>query len=220
MKIFRTCFGPLILFAVMAIAGCGHSHSTQITTTTSILSNASIDGDIELTLTDTYIITQGMSPTIQSVFAGVDPVGGSEFRAFLNFPLGGAGGIPYDGIIDSASLDIYINTLQSNSDTVPIRIELVSFDQSTLFYTDFDRVIQPPLTYITINPPISIADVGSMISIDVTTLMDEAQAQGLRDFQVRILEDFNISISGIIEINDTTGTNRSSLAPLLTVSYH
>jgi hypothetical protein len=55
--------------------------------------------------------------------------------------------------------------------------------------------------------------------VDVTAFMQKAQQLGFPDFQVRIMEDFGIVTPGIIEINDTTGTNRQFLAPLLEVTY-
>jgi len=160
-----------------------------------------------------------MSPAVQSIFAGVDPVSLTETRAFLDFPLGGTGGIPYNAVIDSASLDIFINDVQPTPTTVPILIYLVSFQPPTLLATDYDRNLQPPLFTLSVIPTISSADIGHNINIDVTNLMVNAQSMGLTDFQVRILEDFGSS-PGLIEINDSTGANRSSLAPLLTVTYH
>jgi hypothetical protein len=49
--------------------------------------------------------------------------------------------------------------------------------------------------------------------------MIEAQRRGLVDFQVRIMEDLGPAIPILLEINDTTGANRASFAPLLTVNY-
>ena len=216
----RILYTLLILATFLVNAGCSHSSSPSITT--SILSDSSVDGDIEQLATNSYVITQGMSISsgVQSVFAGVDPDTTNETRAFLDFPLGGSDGVPVDAIIDSATLELYIDSLNTNSIMVPIRIELVSFDQSTLIATDYDRVIQPPLAYITIQPPISSDDVGTSITLDVTSLVEEAQARSLPDFQVRILEDFGTSVAGIIEIDDSTGIDRKSFGPLLTVTYH
>ena len=212
----------LFIGVVLAAAGCdngGSSTSPQISYTSIIVSDSSYDGDIERIAANSFTITQGMSPTVQSVFAGVDPGALTEFRAFLDFPLGGAGGVPYDAVIDSAYLDIFIDSIQSNTDTIPILIDLVTFQPPNLVTTDFDRGVQPSLATISIRPPISVTDVGSNISIDVTALMEEAQSRGFTDFQLRILEDFEAS-PGLIEINDTTGTNRTALAPQLTVIYH
>jgi hypothetical protein len=160
-----------------------------------------------------------MSPTVQSVFAGIDPVAGTEFRAFLDFPLTGAGGVPGDAVIDSAFLDIHIDSLQPNIGTIPILIELVSFQPPTLLETDFDRTLQPPLASLVLDPPLTQADVGSNVSIDVTPLMLEAQRRGLVDFQVRIMQDLGPAIPILVEIDDTTGVDRGSFAPLLTVTY-
>jgi len=209
-------YAILTIFTILVLAGCGGSNSSPQIFSTSILSDPANDGDIELTLSNTYTITQGMSPSVQSVFAGVDPATSHEFRAFLDFPLGGAGGVPYDAIIDSATLRINIRSIQTTSSLIPMLVDLVSFQPPTLIATDFNRGF---FAYTRILPPVSQADVGHNIVIDVTSLMAEAQFRGLLDFQVRIMNDFGTS-PGLIEINDTTGIDRPSLAPLLTVTYH
>lgn len=204
------------MFAILVLTGCGGGNGSPQISSASIISDPAFDGDIELTLPNTYTIIQGMSPSVQSVLAGVDPATSHEFRAFLDFPLGGAGGVPSNAIIDSATLAINIRSIQTNFSSIPILIDLVSFQPPTLLATDFNRSF---LAYTRILPPVSQADVGHNIVIDVTSLMAEAQFRGLPDFQVRILNDFGTS-PGLIEINDTTGINRPSLAPLLTVTYH
>ncbi len=133
--------------------------------------------------------------------------------------MGGAAGVPATANIDSAFLDIYINSLQPGATTLPILIELVNYQPPTLLETDFDRSLQPPLGYVRVNPPFTASDVGTNVSIDVTSLMLQAQELGLVDFQVRIFEDLGPAIPGLIEINDTTGADRGSLAPLRTVTY-
>jgi hypothetical protein len=186
--------------------------------TVQIQSDPAYDGDIAATL-PAPTVTQGMtlSPPVQSVFAGIN-LNGDEYRAFLNFPLGGAGGVPGNANIDSAFLDIHVDSL-SPGGTLPIIIELVSFQPPGLIETDFDRAIQPPLATVIVSPSITTADVGANISIDVTPLMIEAQNRGLVDFQVRILEDLGPPLLILMEIDDTTGPNRAALAPLLTVTY-
>jgi hypothetical protein len=211
-------FAILMGFTILALTGCGGGGSYPQTITTSILSDPTYDGDIEQ-IGSSLSVTQGMSFSVQSVFAGINPATSNEFRAFLDFPLGGAAGVPSNAIIDSATLEININSIQTNYSPIPILIELVAFQPPTLIATDFDRSLQPPLAYTNILPPVSLADVGNYIVIDVTSLMAEAQFRGLTDFQVRILDDFGTS-PGLIEINDTTGGSRPSLAPLLTVTYH
>jgi hypothetical protein len=210
-------------YAVISLAGCGGGGDGGVAppppaVTAQILSDPGFDGDIAQTSPISFIVTQGMSPTVQSVFAGIDPVTRAEYRAFLDFPLTGAGGVPGNAIIDSAFLDIHIDGLQPTIGTIPIVIELVSFQPPTLLDTDFDRTLQPPLASIVVNPPISPADVGTNVSIDVTPLMVQAQNLGLVDFQVRILEDLGGGPI-LLEIDDTTGASRNTFAPLLTVTY-
>jgi len=53
----------------------------------------------------------------------------------------------------------------------------------------------------------------------VTTLMQEAQRQGLGRFQVRLLKGSGGTATGLVEINDTNGPTRPSRAPQLTVTY-
>jgi hypothetical protein len=222
--IYLRSFTMALACATISLTGCGggdgaSSTSTPSRITTQIFSDSAFDGDIEQTSLVSFTVTQGMSPTVQSVFAGIDPVALTEFRAFLDFPLTGSGGVPGNAVIDSAFLDIFIKGIQPNPGTIPIRIELVSFLPPTLLTTDFDRTLQMPLAFTIIAPPISQADVGANVSIDVTSLMVEAQRLGLIDFQVRILEDLGPAIPVLIEIDDTTGANRALHAPLLTVTY-
>src|SRR6185369_1687896 len=141
--------------------------------------------------------------------------------SFLVFHLTGAGGVPDNAIIDSAFLDIVINNIspQPLIGTIPLRIDLISFQPPNLIGSDYDRTIQPALATMTLSPPISQADFGSHVSINVTPLMDEAQRLGLLDFQLRILEDLGTVTPGLVEINDSNGVNRNTLAPLLEVTY-
>lgn len=209
----RKLFAAVTLSIILALSGCGGSATTPAYVA-HILSHPAYDGDIELNLANAFTVTQG---NVSSVFAGIDPVTGSEFRAFLDFPLTGAGGVPGNAIISSATLDIFIDSIsiQSAASSIPIRIELVSFPPQTLLASDYDRTIQPTLAVTTIIPPISRSDIRQHVSVDVTSLMVEAQRRGLADFQIRILEDLGFVFSGLIEIDDTT----VNLAPLLTVTY-
>jgi hypothetical protein len=209
--------------SLLGLGGCGGdggngSGPTQVVT--HILSDAAYDGDIEQTSPSVYVVTQGMSATVQSVFAGIDPAAGTEFRAFLDFPLSGVGGVPGDAIIDSAFLEFFVNDVEPPSGSVPIRVDLVSFQPPTLLGTDFDRSAQPPLASALVQGDVTKADVGNFVAVDVTPLMVEAQRLGLLNFQVRIMEDLGPAIFTLVEIDDSTGADRSSRAPLLTVTYH
>jgi hypothetical protein len=220
--IFVRKFAIGVAAAAISLAGCGGGGSGGAPPppiTTQILSDAGFDGDIEQTSPTTFIVTQGMSPNVQSVFAGINPGTLTEFRAFLDFQLSGPGGVPSNAMIESAFLDLHIDSLLPATGTLPILIELVSFQPPTLIGTDFDRTIQPPLAYVVVSPPFAPADIGTNVSIDVTDLMVQAQQLQLPDFQVRIMEDLGPAIPVLLEIDDTTGANRASLAPLLTVTY-
>jgi hypothetical protein len=197
---------------------CGGGGDSRPTIVTQILSDPAFDGDIVQFPPGVFTITQGNT---QSVFAGINPTTGAEYRAFLDFPLTGVDGVPANAVIVSATLDIFIDSilLQSPTSTIPIRIDLVYFQPPILIETDFNRTLQPALATTTIAPPISQADFGQHVFVDVTSLMTEAQRLGLANFQIRILEDLGIVSPGLIEINDTTGVNRVFLAPLLQVEY-
>lgn len=211
----------LLVSLVLIAAGCGSSENVVVpVVTTQILSEAGYDGDIAKAAgTGTLTITQGNT---QSVFAGFDPVDGAEYRTFLNFPLNGSGGVPGNAVIVYATLDLYINGITPNplTGTIPVRIDLVDFSPFTLVGSDFDRTILPALASTTISPPISPSDFAQHVPVDVTGLMVEAQRLGLLNFQLRILRDPGTTTPGLIEINDTIGANRGTLAPLLEVSYY
>jgi hypothetical protein len=207
--------------SLIVLAGCGgggdNIDQPEIVQT-QILSDSGFDGDIEQTGPDSAVVTQGMGPNVQNVLAGIDPNTGDEFRAFLHFPLGGSGGVPANARIDSAFLEVFIDDLDPTNAVVPVRVELVSFQQP-MVATDFDRTAQPPLAFVTLSPRLGPSDVGKYVPIDVTPLMIEAQRRGLADFQVRIMEDLGPPIDGLFAINDTTSSDRGKTAPLLTVNY-
>lgn len=205
--------------ALIGLAGCGGGgDSAPETFQTQIYSDSAYDGDIEQTSPTTATVTQGMGPGVQKVFAGIYPDTGTESRAFLHFPLGGSNGVPAAARIDSAFLEVFIDDLVPDNAVIPVRVELVSFQQPMLA-TDFDRTAQPPLAYTILAPSLGPADLGKYVAIDVTGLMIEAQRRGLPDFQVRILEDLGPPIDGVFSIDDSTGADRAKTAPLLTVTY-
>jgi hypothetical protein len=180
--------------------------------TTRITSDVEADGDIALSPPATYTISSALDTG--NVLAGIDPGSSEEFRGFLGFPLRGSHGVPLDADIKSATLDVFISGVSvSPSDRVlPFIIDLVAFQPPWLIADDFDRVVQPPL--LTLPFDFYPSDAGATVVIDVTALMDEAQAQGLSYFQLRFLLDFSAA-SGLIEIHDRD----LETAPLLTVSY-
>jgi len=214
----RILSAVMMLSMLLALAACGGDSVATPTFSTQIVSDPAFDGDIEITTQNIATVTQGMSfPAVQSVFAGIDAI--SETRAFLNFPLTGADGVPGNAVIVSATLDIIIKSFQSQANSIPIRIELVDFQPPTLIADDFDRAILLPRDFI--QTTIFRSDSGNRVLIDVTPLMEEAQFRGQPDFQVRILEDLGVVTPGVIEIDDTTATpaDRSNFAPALEVTY-
>lgn len=206
--------------ALLVLTGCGGGGGdTTPSFTTQILSDPALDGDIQQTGPSSFVVTQGMSASVQSVFAGIDPASQTEFRAFLTFPLTGSNGVPLDARIDSAFVELFVDDLQPAAASLPLLVELVSFQPPTLLASDYDRTAQPALASIHVTPPITASDIGTLVPIDVTPLMVQAQRLGLSDFQVRIMEDLGPPILGLMEIDDTTGPDRSKAAPLLTVTY-
>ncbi len=211
----RIFLATMMLFITLLQTGCGGDHNNPPPVfVTHILSDPTFDGDIEQNPPGVFTISQGNTET---VLAGVDPVTLAEFRAFLDFPL--TGSVPGNAVIVSATLDIVIDSIEPPAGTIPILIDLVAFQPPTLVETDFDRTILHPLATTAISPPISSADVGRHVVVDVTSLMTEAQRLGLADFQIRIFEDFRAASPGLIEIDDTTSTNRGHFAPVLTVTF-
>ncbi len=211
----KAFLAAITMFLGLALIGCGGGGTSAPppppTVTTQILSDPTLDGDISLDVSNNFTITQSNT---QSEFAGIDPSTGTEYRAFLDFPLAGVGGVPGNATIVSATLDIYINSIQSLTSTVPLSIELVSF--SLLSSADFNS---SPLTTTLITFPVFQTDFNQHVFVDVTSLMAEAQSLGLQNFQIRIALDSSATSPGLIEINDTTGPNQAALAPLLEVTY-
>jgi hypothetical protein len=208
--------------ALLCLAGCENNSTVALppSVVTHILSNPSFDGDIEQTAPATYIVTQGMTPSVQSVLAGIDPTARTEFRAFLNFPLGGSGGVPFNAIIDWAVLEVLVRSVTPRNGSVPIRVELVAFQPPTLIGTDFDRTLLPPLGAVLVSGNVTAADIGQFVPVDITAFMIQAQQRGLVDLQVRIMEDLGPASFTLIEIDDPITADRPQRAPLLTVSYH
>jgi hypothetical protein len=210
--------------ALLCLAGCGGDRPPVVPppVVTHILSNPRFDGDIEQTSISppSYTVTQGMSSSVQSVLAGIDPNARTEFRAFLNFPLGGSGGVPLNAFIDSAFLELRVANVVPVNGSVPIRVELVTFQPPTLLGTDFDRRALPPLGAVLVNGNVTGADIGWFVPVDVTSLMIQVQQRGLVDFQVRIMEDLGPASFTLMVIDNPITSDRPQRAPLLTVTYH
>ena len=213
------CAAIGVACALLCLAGCGGDRPPVIPppVVTHIFSNPRFDGDIEQISAGSFIVTQGMSPTVQSVLAGT---GQTEFRAFLNFPLGGSAGVPFNAFIDSAFLELFVDNVIPINGSVPIRVELVTFQPPTLIGTDFLRSALPPLGAVLVNGNVTHQDIGWFVPVDVTSLMIQVQQRGLIDFQVRIMENLGPASFTMMVIDDRTTPDRAQFAPLLTVTYH
>jgi hypothetical protein len=192
-------------------AACGRAPQRYLAQT---LSDQRADGDITLApASSTYTITQAVN--LGDVVFGVDSsvAAPPESRAFLDFPLDGSAGgesLPLGARIQSTNVQVLVQSV-SFSATVPTLLDLVPF-AIPLSTTDFNS---SPLTSTSTRAlDFFSSDVGLIIQIDVTALMVEAQAQGLRDFQLRFLLDPNAP-AGLVHLAD----GRSTTAPLLTIEY-
>jgi hypothetical protein len=205
--------GILGLVGVLAVllAGCGGGggdgpHTVVIQS----LSDQPADGDIGFTAPGTFTISQ--ANVTKNVLYGIDS-GGTEFRAFLDFPLDGSTGggvVPLGAAIVSAYIEVFVNNV-SISSPVPTLLDLVPFPITGLTSADFNST--PFLT----RPSFDIfrSDINTFVRIDVTSLMVEAQRRGLPDLQLRFLLDFIPGASGLVEIDD----GAAGRAPLLTVEF-
>jgi hypothetical protein len=192
--------GVLALF----LAGCGGGGGDDLhTVVIQSLSEQAADGDIGFTTSGQFTILQADATGF--VLYGVDS-GGTEFRAFLNFPLDE---VPLNAVILSADIEIFVNDV-SFASSVPTLIDLVPFPVTGLTSFDYDSI--PLLTRSPFN--IFSSNINKPIIIDVTSLMVEAQRQEMPNLQLRFLLDLNAT-AGLVEIDDSA----MDTAPLLTVEY-
>jgi len=203
--------GILGLVGVLALvlSGCGGG-SDRTTVVIQSLSDQPVDGDIGFTAPGTFTISQ--ADVTRNVLYGIDS-GGTEFQAFLDFPLNGSNGggvVPLSAVIVSADIEVFVDNVTISS-SVPTLLDLVSFPVTGLTSADFNSV--PLLTRTPFN--ILSSDINNFVRIDVTSLMSEAQDRGLRNLQLRFLLDFVLGASGLVELDDGV----AGRAPLLTVEY-
>ena len=78
---------PLRMIAaalLVVVAGCGGGDDRPPDIIqTQIFSDSGYDGDIEQTGPDSAVVTQGMGPTVQNVFAGIDPIAVGEIQQLV-----------------------------------------------------------------------------------------------------------------------------------------
>ena len=201
--------GILGLVGVLALvlAGCGGGDDRNAFIQT--LSDRPVDGDIGFTAPGTFVISQ--ANVTNNVQYGIDGAG-TEFRAFLDFPLDGSNGggvLPLSAVIVAADIEVFVNNVTLSS-PVPTLLDLVPFPVSGLTSADFDST--PLLTRLPFD--ILSSDINNSVRIDVTSLMTEAQRLGHRNLQLRFLLDFPAT-TGLVEIDD----GAAAFAPQLTVEF-
>lgn len=202
-----------ILTVMLLTLSCNGS-DPQPVIVADIFSDQATDGDIAFDpVLQSFTITNGP----ETLFFGIDDsdLNLPEYRAFLDFPLDGSTGgavIPINARIVSATLEVFINEV-SFAPIVPTLLDLVSYPINGLRVEDFDSF---PLEEMSQSLDFFAADLGTIVSIDVTPLMREAQRLGVPDFQVRFVLDFETDV-GFVGIEDLPFD--PSTAPLLTVRY-
>ena len=201
-------FLGLVGVLALVLAGCGGSDGPNTVVIQSV-SDQPVDGDVGFTTSSTFLISQ--ADATGNVQYGIDS-GGTEFRAFLDFPLDGSTGggvVPLNAVIVSADIEVYVNNV-SLSTSVPTLLDLVPFSIGGLISADFNSA--PLLTRTPFD--IRTLDINNFVRIDVTSLMVEAQRLGLRDLQLRFLLDL-AATSGLVQLDDSV----LGRAPLLTVEF-
>lgn len=201
-----------ILAVMLLTLSCGGGSDPQPVIVDSIFSDQPTDGDIAFDpVLQAFTITNGPG----TLFFGIDDFDPnlSEYRAFLDFPLDGSTGgevIPASAEIVSATLEVFINEV-SFAPIVPTLLDLVSYPITGLQVEDFDSspLLSQSLDFFA-------SDLETIVSIDITPLMREAQRLGFADFQLRFVLDFVTNV-GFVGIEDLPSV--SITAPLLTVSY-
>jgi hypothetical protein len=174
------------ILAVMLLTLSCNGSDPQPVIVADIFSDQATDGDIAFDpVLQSFTITNGPETLF---FGSIDDSDQNfpEYRAFLDFPLDGSTGgevIPINARIVSATLEVFINEV-SFAPIVPTLLDLVSYPINGLRVEDFDSF---PLEEMSQSLDFFAADLGTIVSIDVTPLMQEAQRLGVPDFQVRFV---------------------------------
>jgi hypothetical protein len=206
----RKTLGLMLVLSFVVLAGCGGGGSSSPPVFTGqILGDRAADGDMD-SATGTFV----PSTTSASPLYGLTPT--TEFRAFLSFPLDGSAGgsiIPIDARVVSADLELHYNRVDLSR--IPTLIDLVAYPVSGPTITHFNA---PPLTPTAFGTfDVFGSDVGNFVRIPVTSLVQEAIAQGVNTIQFRLMYDWiSTSPDGAAEFDDGPS---ATTAPLLTINY-
>jgi hypothetical protein len=224
-KLFLPAMTALL---VLALAGCGGEFEVFVGTPFSleILSDPTLDGDITMDLATGLVDPPTRAATTGNVLAGIDinPATGvpvAESRGFLIFSMAA---IPSNAYIQFASISVFLNDVSFvTSSTAPIPFLLDSID--TILFPppvvsdDFDSAFRASRSLSFFG-----RDAGNFVEINVTSLLADAQARRLPQFEVRFVFDQDrflndsTTTQGLITIDDST-TNRSR-APMLYVEFY
>jgi hypothetical protein len=241
MRILRTLgITGLVVVVAMVLAGCGGGDDRQEVTgpglvglddtssstaplltvtytvppsttpiSVKILSDLASDGDIAF---DPVLLSFTVATGRSTVLFGIDSLNIDlpEYRAFLTFPLDGTTGqpvVPGDALIVSADVEVFVDLLDFAS-AVPTFLDLVQYPFRNLSAVDFDAVplaTRPVFDFLA-------SDVGNYVRIEVTSLMQQAQAiPGLVDFQIRFSRD--MSVPPLAPSSPPAEAGRSVVAP-------
>jgi hypothetical protein len=203
----------ILTLGIVSIIASGGGSDPQPVIVADIFSDQPTDGDIVFDpVLESFTITNGP----ETLFFGIDNLDPNlpEYRAFLDFPLDGSTAeevIPINARIVSATMKVFINEV-SFAPIAPTLLDLVSYPITGLRVEDFDSspLLSQSLEFFA-------SDLGTIVLIDVTPLMREAQRLGLPHFQVRLVLDFVTDV-GFVGIEDLPFAP-SSTAPRLIVSY-
>lgn len=196
----RYLIGMVLAVALFAMAGCGGGDDHVDLFETVIPSDAAVDGHI---FQPDNGGARTVSPVGSNVLVGLSDTG--EYRGFLSFPLDA---IPLEAVIRSATLTV---TLIPPVDDIPIEMDLVSFSPTVGLIESYYAGLT---AYASARYTLPVPNINNEISFNVTSLVAEAQRRAFDDFQLRIMEDLDFDILGLLEISES-----SLRHPRLTILY-
>ena len=209
----KALFVAAAVFALI-LTGCGGGGDARPVFVATILSDQPSDGHIAR---DAIRDTITMGPN--TLFFGFDDFVPTvpEYRAFLDFPLDGSTQqdvVPASATIVSATLRVFVADMFFAA-PVPTLLDLVAYPTSGLRSADFDSPLLAPGAFRSFD--FLAIDVNNVVDIDVTSMMQEAQALGVLDFQVRFLVDDLAPAVGFVALDNRPSVTLTD--PLLIVEY-
>lgn len=151
------------------------------------------DGDIAFDPVRNFFTVTANTSTLFFGFDSLDP-NLPEFRAFITFPLDGFEGrevVPSTATITNATMTLVVTSVEFAS-VIPTFVDLVQYEFRNLVATDFNATV---VDFGTVNF-LSSDQFLDFVVIDVTPLMQTAQAGNFLDFQVRLTLDGVSTLAG------------------------